>query len=317
MLYIITGQTATGKTKLALEIAKKENGELINCDSRQVYKELDIITGKDLEPNTSFKLIKKKGDFEIGYYPFYGTKIWLYDVVAPDKRFSSFDWKNLALEVIKDILKRGKTPIIVGGTYLYIYHLLYKIHTEGIKPDLKLRESLEKKSLEELQKILQDLDSNLWEKLTESDKKNRLRLIRKIEISKAGAKIPQKIDTSKIYLLEKLGEEYKGLKVKIIGLKFKVKSALKEKIKKRVEKRLEQGAIEETKKLLEKYGPNAPGLNTIGYKQLIKYLSGEYSIEQAINEWTKKELQYAKRQYAFMKRDRNIIWTELDKARRS
>ena len=309
---IITGQTATGKTKLALEIAKKEDGELINCDSRQVYKELDIITGKDLEPNTNFKLVKKKGSFEIGYYPFYGTKIWLYDAVAPDKRFSSFDWKNLALEVIKDILKRGKTPIIVGGTYLYLYHLIYKIHTEGIKPNLKLRESLEKKSLEELQEILKNLDPNLWNKLTESDKKNKLRLIRKIEIAKAGIHLPQKIDTSKIYLPEKLGEEFKELKIKIIGLKFKDKSALKEKIKKRVEKRLKQGAIEETKKLLEKYGPNAPGLNTIGYNQLIKYLSGEYSLEEAINEWVKKELQYAKRQYTFMKKDSNISWSSID-----
>ncbi len=308
---IITGQTATGKTRLALELAKKENGELINCDSRQVYKKLDIITGKDLEPGTNFHLVKKIGDFEIGYYPFYGTKIWLYDAVGPEKRFSSFDWKNLALEVIKNILKREKTPIIVGGTYLYIYHLLYKIHTEGIKPDLKLRQNLEKKSLEELQKILKDLNPTLWKKLTESDKKNRLRLIRKIEIAKAGIQIPQKIDTSKIYLPEKLGGEYKGIKVKIIGLKFKDKNALEEKIKKRVEKRLEQGAIEETKKLLQKYGPEAPGLNTIGYKQLIKYLSGEYPLEKAVEEWIKKELQYAKRQYAFMKKDTNIKWKQL------
>ena len=170
---------------------------------------------------------------------------------------------------------------------------------------------MEKKSLEELQKILKTLNPVLWEKLTESDKKNRLRLIRKIEIARAGYKIPQKIDTSKIYLPEKLGENFKGIKIKIIGLRFKNKATLQEKITKRVEKRLKNGAIEETKKLLDKYNPDIPGLNTIGYKQLIKYLSGEYTLKQATEEWIKKEIQYAKRQYSFMKKDENINWEKV------
>lgn len=313
-IIIITGQTATGKTKLALEYAKKYDGELINCDSRQIYKYLDIITGKDLEPNTSFQLVKKTDDFEIGFYPFYETKIWLYDVITPDKRFSSFDWKNLALEVIKDILKRKKTPIIVGGTYLYLYHLLYKIHTENIKPNPILRKKLEKLPLEELQKKLQKLNPSLWEKLSESDKKNPQRLIRKIEISlqAKNLELPQKIQTDKIALFEKLGKEYKDIQIKFIGLRFKNKETLKKKIRSRVEERIKKGAIEEVKNLLKMdYKESSPGLNTIGYKQLIKYLKGEYTLNQAVEEWIKKEIQYAKRQYTFMKKDKNIKWKEV------
>src|SRR3990167_6056165 len=122
-LVVITGQTATGKTKLALECAEKYNGELVNCDSRQIYKYLDIITGKDKQ------LLAK-------------VKVWLYDVVKPDEYFSSFDFVKLALPIIKKILSEGKTPIIVGGTYMYIKHLLYKVETDNIPPDWRLRKEL-------------------------------------------------------------------------------------------------------------------------------------------------------------------------------
>jgi tRNA dimethylallyltransferase len=105
MIYDNNNWNSDRKTKLALELAKKHNGELINFDSRQIYKYLDIITGKDIPSN----------------------KIWLYDVVTPDQYFSSFDFIKLVTPIISDINKRGKTPILVGGTYLYIKHLLYGI----------------------------------------------------------------------------------------------------------------------------------------------------------------------------------------------
>src|SRR3989338_8272515 len=123
-MIIITGQTATGKTKLALDLVKKHDGELINFDSRQIYKYLDIITGKDIAKN----------------------KIWLYDIVSPDQYFSSFDFVKLVTPIIADIKKRGKTPILVGGTYLYLKHMLYGIDNDNSPPDFKLREKLNKKS---------------------------------------------------------------------------------------------------------------------------------------------------------------------------
>ena len=116
-MIVIVGQTATGKTKLALELAEKHNGELINFDSRQVYKYLDIITGKDLP----------------------AEKVWLYDVVTPDQYFSSFDFTKLATPIIKDIKKRGKTPILVGGTGFYVKGLIDGVETFGIPPNWELR----------------------------------------------------------------------------------------------------------------------------------------------------------------------------------
>src|SRR5687767_13594055 len=122
-LIVITGQTATGKTSLAADLVQKHNGEIVNADSRQIYKHLDIITGKDLDQ-------------------FAGQRVWLFDVVDPKMPFSSFDFKEAALLAIDDIMKRKKTPIIVGGTYLYLKHLLYGIETENILPDWELRRSL-------------------------------------------------------------------------------------------------------------------------------------------------------------------------------
>jgi tRNA dimethylallyltransferase len=131
-MLIITGQTATGKTQLALQYAQKYNGELINCDSRQIYQDLDLVTGKDLEEKKFYRL-EKINQFQIGYYLLSYAKtpipVWLYDVVAINHYFSSFDYRQLALKVITNIIARKKTPILIGGSYLYLYHLLYQINT--------------------------------------------------------------------------------------------------------------------------------------------------------------------------------------------
>lgn len=171
-LIIITGQTATGKTKLAAQYAAKYNGEIINCDSRQIYKHLNIITGKDLNNNKFIKISAQK-NFDIGYYPISGktsevrfrrdlpagrqetseVKLWLYDIVDSKNYFSSFDYVKSALPVIKKLLKEQKTPIIVGGTYFYLQHLLYNIETENVAPHWKLRKELKKKRLQNCKKF--------------------------------------------------------------------------------------------------------------------------------------------------------------------
>jgi len=308
-LIIVTGQTATGKTKLALKLAAKENGELVNFDSRQIYKHLDIITGKDLS------LIKRST-----FYVPRSTLIWLYDIVDPKKYFSSFDYVKAAIPIIKKIIEQGKTPILVGGTYFYLYHLLYDVPTQNIKPDWKLRNELNKKSVSELQNMLKKIyGKNFDLSMNRSDFNNPRRLIRKIEIVKFQAsqkhiqppelKI-QQFNNATISLAKKLG--FNNLTIKFIGLKFKAKENLVKAIQKRVGQRLKKGAIEEVKLLLKKgYTENDPGMKTIGYQQIISYLKGRLTKQEAVDQWATKEIQYAKRQYTFMKKDKNIKWTSI------
>ena len=281
-MIIVTGQTATGKTKLALELAEKHNGQLVNFDSRQIYKYLDIITGKDLPK----------------------SKVCLYDIVTPDQYFSSFDFVRLVSPVIKDIEKRGKIPILVGGTYLYLKHLLYGIDDPGGPPNFKLRGKLNTKSVDYLQKTLLKLNKKVFENLNHSDQLNPRRLIRKIEIEKDLKKNSKKNPIDQIGPTSQISQ--------FIGLKYKDKSALRKVIVKRVVERLKNGAFDEVKKVLKMgYKETDPGMKTIGYQQIIKYLKGEFTKEKALEDWVNKEIQYAKRQLTFMKNDKNIKWREI------
>lgn len=279
-LIVITGQTATGKTALAQEMAKKYDGELVNYDSRQIYKYLDIITGKDLP----------------------SSQIHLYDIVTPDKYFSSFDFVEKAKPIIADIQKRGKTPVLVGGTYLYLKHLLYDFDVKA-PPDFALRDILNVKTVPELQSRLRDLSGEELESMNNSDRNNPRRLIRRIEILSQKKHDIKKEEKSVDADANKLGV------TSYIGLCYKNKEDLVTVIRKRVAKRVEQGAVKEVEGLLEKgYTGTEPGLKTIGYQEMIKYLRGDLKLEEAIEEWTNHEIQYAKRQYTFMKKDKNISW---------
>ena len=282
-LIVITGQTATGKTSLAVRYAEKLNGELINCDSRQIYKKLDIVTGKDRS------IIKK-------------IPIWLYDVADPKEYFSSYQYAQKAERAIKDVVKKGKTPIIVGGTYFYLKHLLYGIDTHG-EPDWKLRKKLDFKSAGELQKMLVSLNPESFKLMNESDRKNPRRLMRKIELAHSKKTVKKVREKSLI-------DKYK---VEIIGLRFKKEEQLRKQVVKRVKERLKDGAVEEVKKLLKDgYSEQDPGLKTIGYKQLIPFVKGKISKEKAMEAWIVNETQYAKHQYVFMKKDENIKWKTID-----
>ncbi len=296
-MIIITGQTATGKTKLALELAKNippaGGGELINFDSRQIYKYLDIITGKDIAKN----------------------KIWLYDIVSPDQYFSSFDFVKLVTPIITDIKKRDKTPILVGGTYLYLKHLLYGIDNNNSPPDFKLREKLNNKSVDYLQKYLISLNPQVFNDLNHSDQLNPRRLIRRIEIvtffKEAKTSVFEQSPGAPTYVGVRRRKNTVS-SFSIIGLRYKNKDKLRQAIEKRVEERLKNGAIDEVKKILKMgYKESDPGMKTIGYQQIIKYLNKKLTKEKAIEDWINKEVQYAKRQYTFMKKDKNIKWREV------
>jgi tRNA dimethylallyltransferase len=335
-LIVIVGQTATGKTKLALELAQKHNGEIINFDSRQIYKYLDIITGKDLPAHKPY--IKIETGVEASgiptacrrpfgsrtlagkktiQAPFQFDGIWLYDVVTPDQYFSSFDFVNLASPIIKNIVFRGKIPILVGGTYLYLKHLLYGFDEKNVPPNFKLRNELNSKTVSELQNILKKFSPQIYYSLNQSDVNNPRRLIRKIEVVSSDSTdyqlpITDSTDLTDSDKLHPITSNFIRFHPKIIGLKFKDKSKLRKVIIKRIENRLKNGAIDEVKKLLKMgYKASDPGMKTIGYQQVIKYLNDEQTLEKSIEDWVNKEVQYAKRQLTFMKKDKNINWKEI------
>ncbi|OGK57146.1 hypothetical protein A3J15_00170 [Candidatus Roizmanbacteria bacterium RIFCSPLOWO2_02_FULL_38_10] len=306
-MIIITGQTATGKTSLALKLAKEKNGELINFDSRQIYKYLDIITGKDFGKFSIFNFQFSINGFDVGYYYIDDIRVWLYDVVDPRQYFSSYDFKELAQLVICDMQKRGKLPVLVGGTYLYLKHLLHGFETESIPPNWNLREKLNKKSTTDLINDLKSINSNSFEKLNNSDQNNPRRLIRRIEIETFKKK--QYINKPKVQPQTNL-TGYVALNLrKYTGLRFASNDNLKIAIKKRVLQRLQLGAIDEVKSLLDKgYKKDDPGLKTIGYQQIIDFLQNKLSKQQATDQWINAEIQYARRQYTFMKKDMQINW---------
>jgi len=289
-MIIVTGQTATGKTKLALEYAKKYHGELINFDSRQVYKYLDIITGKDWE--------------EISKIKNQSSKIWLYDIIKPNEYFSSFDFVQRVIPIIQDIKKRGKTPILVGGTYLYLKHLIYGFADYNCPPDFRLRKKLNDKPVDYLQKMLIKINKASFENLNHSDQLNPRRLIRRIEIEQFKQSHLKNPPISPMSLISPISH--------FTGLRYKDKNKLRQAIENRVGERLKNGAVDEVKKILAMgYTKNDPGLKTIGYQQIIKYLNKELTREQAIKDWVNKEVQYSKRQLTFMKKDKNIKWKEI------
>lgn len=314
-ITVITGQTATGKTQRALDLARLNKGELINCDSRQIYTSLNIITGKDISPTSMFHSIQSIGSFDLGYYKDSASPIWLYDIVHPDKSFSAYDFKTCCVWVIKDIIQRGKTPILVGGTYFYLQHLLYNNVTTSIAQNEKLRKQLSTKSVAELQTELIKLNGSFFNKLNNSEKCNRHRLIRKIEIISSGHSIqPQELKGLLQQSVEESLSKILGqlVEIEMTGFRFKDKETMSKTIRDRVEKRVGEGGIDEVMTLLKKgYTEKSPGLQTIGYQQLIQYVKGNLTKEKAIEEWITKEIQYAKRQYTFMKKDKNINWREV------
>ena len=291
-IIILTGQTATGKTTRAEKLANNLNGEIVNFDSRHVYRHLNIVTGKYETPTSIFAAGLK-------------IKNWMFDIVEPDEYFSSFDYKVMVMPIIESILKRGKIPILVGGSYFYLKHLLYGIVTENIPADPLLRQKLNKESVTKLQAILKKINPKLYQALNESDNKNPQRLIRKIEISLNKQKNLNKTPVVSLFNL-------KNVSVSIEGYKFKSKESLKRAITERVDKRLKMGALDEVRSLLKNgFSIKDPGLKTIGYPQLIAYLDGKIELEEAKADWINKEIQYAKRQLTFMKKDSNINWQSI------
>jgi len=279
-LLVIVGPTASGKTDLSIKLAKKFNGEIISADSRQVYKGMNIGTGK----------ITKK---EMAGIPHH-----LLDVARPQAKFDVVKYRKGALRAFKDIQKRKKLPILIGGTGFYIQAVVDGIILPQVKPNWKLRKELEKKSNSELFQQLKKLDPNRAKSI---DKGNPRRLIRAIEIALTTEKPVPELKKSPI-----------DSEVLILGVK-KNKKELEKLIEKRLLKRLKIGMIAEVKKL---HNPSADGgvswkrLEEFGleYRYIAQFLQNKITREEMIERIQKESEHYAKRQMTWFKRDPRIHW---------
>ena len=286
-IVVILGPTASGKTALAIKLAKEFNGEIISADSRQIYKKMDIGTAKP------------KGVWEktVGSeaYMVDGVPHYLMDIVDPGKNFTLSDFKSRAVEKINDIIARGKVPFLVGGTGLYIWSVIDNLDMPKVEPNKKLRKELEKKNLPELVALLKQLDSENWSKI---DLNNPRRVIRALEVS---------IWTGESFLKHKT-KSRPIVKALQIGISWP-REELYERINKRIDNQIKEGLVEETKKLVrQKYSRNMPSMSSIGYKQIGGYLRGETSLEEAVEMIKRDSRHYAKRQITWFKRDKRIKW---------
>lgn len=285
-LIVILGPTAVGKTKVSIELAREINGEIICADSRQIYKFMDIGTNKPT----------KEEQKNIPHH--------LLDLIYPNEEFSVYHYKRLAEEKISEIWKRKKTPIIVGGTGLYIKAVLDDFSLGGISPQKEIREKL-KNEAEEFGNIylynkLKKIDPASAEKISP---KNLRRIIRALEV--CGLSENKKFSS---YYLKKENK----YDAKIFGLTCS-REKLYSKINDRVDLMLKNGLIDEVKNLFKKgYDENLNSLSGIGYKQIIKYLKGDYSKEQAIYLIKRDTRHYAKRQITYFKKDERIIWINVE-----
>jgi len=278
-IIVILGPTASGKSELAIKIAKKFNGEVISADSRQVYKGMDIGTAKAI-----------------------GTKLgiphYLIDIVYPNQEFNVAIYKKLAIKTIKDIQKRRKLPILVGGTGLYIQAVVNNIEFPKVPPQKKLRKKLEKKSVKELFVIYKKLDP-AGAKFIE--KENKRRLIRAIEVCKVTGK--------SFWEQRKKGKPL--FDILQIGIKLP-KEKLRERIIKRVKKMFKLGLEKEVKNLVKKYGW-IPPLQTIGYQEWKEYLEGKINKNDVKNLIIQHTIQFTKRQMTWFKKDQRIHWINNQK----
>ncbi len=294
-ILVILGPTSTGKTDIALDLAKKFNGELISCDSRQIYIGLDIGTGKLPGKEVDYK--KYPGSWEID-----GMKIWMTDMVDPKIQYTVADYVKDAEIVLKDILARDKLPIIVGGTGLYLKGLLEGLSNLAIPVDEKLRGELQKLTKEELQKQLQSLSPIFWEKLNESDKQNPRRLLRSIELASMN---PFVETTSKYKILD---TKYQILKIGLTA----PRDELKKRIFLRLLRRIDEGLIEEGQKLL-KEGLSLKRMEELGleYGMLAKLFEGEVDKKQFTDQLSTKIGQYAKRQMTWFRKVKDVEWFNI------
>lgn len=272
----VVGPTASGKTKLAIELAHKLNGEVISADSRLVYKGFDIASAKPT-------LEEREG---IPHH--------LIDIVEPEFNYSAGNYVEDAKKAIEDIFSRGKTPIVAGGTGLYFRILLENYNLPNVETDYELRAKLEKRSREDLLKELENVDKPTFERVKDA---NLRRIIRALELI-----ILLKKPLSEIQLEKEPEYEVEWQMPKIPSREW-----LYDRINKRVDVMVEMGIIEETKNLIAKHGRIGNIVDTIGYKEILTYLDGKATLEEALDKLKQHTRNYAKRQLTWFRRNPNLV----------
>lgn len=271
------GPTASGKSNLAIQIAKEINGEIISADSRLVYKGFDIATAKPTEAEKE------------------GVNHYLIDIVEPEIDYSVANFLDDSKIAIKTIFAKNKVPIIVGGTGLYFRILLEDFDLPRVEPNYELRAQLEQLETETLHEMLKELDPEAADKIHLN---NKVKIIRAIEVCKT-------LDKPHSVAAGKKEPEYD---VQWIGLNPIDRKELYERINLRVDDMTKRGLIEETKALLESHGRVNNFVNTIGYQEILEYLDGKITLNEALDKLKQNTRRYAKRQLTWFRRNEKIQW---------
>ena len=279
-VIVICGPTASGKTKLGIELAKKLNGEIISADSMQIYKDMDIGTAK---PTSEERLMAVHH---------------LVDFVSPDQRYSVADFKKDAVKTIEDIISRNKIPIIVGGTGLYINSLIYNIDFKEEKTDLEYRKSLEEKSVQELYENALKIDPEALKKISENDRK---RITRILEIYHTTGKTKTELE------IESRKEVPYNYHIFVLSMDREI---LYDRINRRVDMMLEQGLIEEVQKVIRKYNYFPTAMQGLGYKEVVEYLENKLTKEEMIEKIKQESRRYAKRQLTWFRAYKQAVWLD-------
>ena len=285
-VIVIVGPTASGKTLLSIELAKRINGEIVSCDSMQIYKDMNIGSAKPTREEMQ------------------GIKHYLIDIVAPDERFSVAEYKRQAEIAIEDIISKGKTPIVIGGTGLYADSLIYGIDYPEIKHDEQYRNVLEEKAktdegLKELYNMAKEIDEEAVNKISENDKK---RIIRILEIYHQTGKTKTELE------IESRKNEVK-YDYKIFAINMN-RDILYERINKRVDLMIKNGLIDEVKSLLEKYRSFPTAMQGLGYKEVVQFLNNELTKDEMIDKIKQETRRYAKRQLTWFRKNKETIWLD-------
>lgn len=292
------GPTGSGKTDLALKLAREYDGEIVAADSRTIYKEMNIGTAKPPKDTEEGARIHESIHDLFGSAPYMvdGVANWGFDLVAPNESYDVSTYAQFARTKIKDIVERGKLPIVVGGSGLYVQAIVDNPTFSDVKPNPARREELSAMSLEVLQKHLANIDPEAYELI---DVQNPRRLVRAIEVVESTGKpwaTQQQKNNPYVDALQ-------------IGIEVE-REALYERLDARVDKMIAEGLVNEVRALLEKYGENAPGMTGIGYRQIVAFLRGEVKLRDAITQLKQDTRQYAKRQMTWFKRDARIHWVK-------
>ncbi len=285
-VIVISGPTASGKTSLGVELAKRMNGEVISADSMQIYKDMTIGTAKPLPDEMD------------------GIPHHLIDFVSPDERYSVADFKIDAEKKIEEILEKGKVPIVVGGTGLYIDTLVYGIEYPDIEFDEDYRNELMSRAetedgLLELYEEAKKIDKEAMEKISPNDKK---RITRILEIYKLTGKT--KTEMERISRINGVKYDYRVFAINMDREK------LYERINLRVDLMIKQGLVNEVKSIVKKYEKFPTAMQGLGYKEVVEFLNEEITENEMIEKIKQESRRYAKRQLTWFRKNKDIVWID-------